>query len=548
VKDDDAGGPVPRGARGVLRQSGTTSVAAGAAVLSGLVLDVAIAAALGAGASSDAFFASATIPLGIVAIVMVGANQALVPAISTWLVKRDEPDAWRLVSAVLNRTAVLGAVLVAAAIPLAGPLMRLTAPGFDDATTAAAASALRVMMLVAPLVALAEVLRALLNARHRFAAPAAMNVVMNAVAAALVAFVVRADATAIATAYVVGAAAQLAFMVSMALRAGWRWRPTLGARDAEVRATGRLLVRPLAGAALNPLARIGEQLFVSFLPAGSLTIMRYGYRLVSAIGGAVLFRSVIVVLLPRLTRATAAGEEREVRQLARLGLRIMLVLSAALTALMAVLSKPAALALFHRGRFTADEAALLGVTLAVYAASIPGSGIQRALLAPFFARLDTSTPFRNTLYGVLANLVLVPVCLAPFGRVDEAVIGVAIAYSLAQYVNVAHAWVRLRAIGLRVGVNARTVVSLLVAAGASATVMIAGRLLLDLDAQTQRVVLLAETVLVGVVGLLVFGAVAAALGLDDLRRLRGDAGGAAAQRPPDRGVDDEEDEGRPPYP
>ena len=388
---DDAPAPDPvRGARGLIRQSGTTSVAAGAAVASGLVLDVAIAATLGAGTTSDAFFAAATIPLGIVAIVMVGANQALVPAIATWLVQRSEEETRRLVSAVFNLTAIIGALTVAVFVPLAGPLMRLTAPGFSAQTTSAAAAAARVMIAVAPLVALAEVLRALLNARQRFAAPAAMNVAMNGVAAGLVAFVLGASAPAIATAYVAGAFAQLLFMVVMSYRAGWRWRPVLGIRDPEVRATGRLIVRPLTGAGLNPLARVGEQLFVSFLPAGSLTIMRYGYRLVSAIGGAVLFRSVMVVLLPRLTRATAAGDEREARQLTRLGFRIMLVLSAGLTVVMAVLAKPPRSPCSTGAGSRATRPRCLGVTLAVYAASVPGSGIQRSLLAPFFARLDTA--------------------------------------------------------------------------------------------------------------------------------------------------------------
>ena len=511
---------VVRGARRLIRQSGTTSVAAGAAVVSGLVLDVAIAATLGANVSSDAFFAAATIPLGIVAIVMVGANQALVPAISTWLVRKDEAETWRLVSAIFNLTALLGGLLTVAAIALAGPLMRATAPGFEPSTVSLAAATARIMILVAPLVALAEVLRALLNARHRFAAPAAMNVVMNGVAAGAVVLVAGADPRGIAWAYVIGAAAQLVFMVAMALRGGWRWKATLAVRDPDVRATGRLLVRPLAGAGLNPLARVGEQMFVSFLPAGSLTIMRYGYRLVSAIGGAVLFRSVMVVLLPRLTKATAAGDEREVRQLTRLGFRIMLVLTVGLTAVMAVLAKPAAIALFHRGRFTRDEAALLGVTLAVYAASVPGSGIQRSLLAPFFARLDTSTPLRNTLYGVVANLALVPVCIAFFGHTDRAVIGVAIAYSVAQYVNVGHAWARLRATGIPIAGLGRMLAPLLVAAAASTAVMVGGSAALHLSAPHHRLALLVQTALVGLVGAGVFGGVAALLGLDDLRRLR----------------------------
>lgn len=509
-----------RGARGLVRQSGTTSVAAAAGVASGLLLDAAILASVGANAVGDAFYAAATIQLAIVSIVMVGANQALVPAISTWLVDKRESETWRLVSSTLHVTAALGTVLVLAAIPLAGPLMRLTLPGVDASIVEAAAAAVRVMMPVVPLVALAEVLRALLNARHRFAAPAAMHVVMNGVAAAVVIVATAPDAVTVGWAYVAGATAQLLFMVALALRAGWRWRASWGLRDPDIRAVGALVVRPLAGASLNPLARIGELLFVSFLPAGSITIMRTGYRLVSAIGGTVLFRSVMVVLLPRLTRATAQHDDREVRQLTRLGFRIVLVLSVGLTAVMAVLAKPGTLALFGRGKFSSEDAALLGVTLAVYALSVPGSGIQRALLAPFFARLDTRAPFRNTLYGVLANLALVPVCIAPFGGSADAVIGVAIAYSLAQYVNVAHAWIRLHAIGIRLAGVWRMLAPLLVAAAASVAAMFGGSFLVGLADETRRTALLVETGLLAIAGVVMFAGVAVLLGLDDVRRLR----------------------------
>jgi len=69
-------------------------------------------------------------------------------------------------------------------------LMRISAPGLSADHAVLAASLARVMFLLIPLVSLAEVLRALLNARAAFAVPAGMNVVMNGFAAALVVVIV----------------------------------------------------------------------------------------------------------------------------------------------------------------------------------------------------------------------------------------------------------------------------------------------------------------------------------------------------------------------
>jgi putative peptidoglycan lipid II flippase len=519
LSDDLPSEPPRDHARAVVRQSGTTSVAAGLGVAAGLLLDVAIAARLGAGLTSDAFFVAARIPLGIEAILLVAANQALVPTVSTWLVQAQEREAWRRTTLLLLAALVLGVGLALVASVLSGPLMRLTAPGLAPESLAAATRLSRILFLIVPLVGLAEVLRAVLNAQHSFAAPALMPVFLNGVAAAIILVLGRRSADVVAWAFVAGALAQLVFLAVTAWRKGFRLQAGGRLRDPEILAVGRLSVRPLVGAGLNPLARIGEQVMISFLPQGSITILAYGYRLISAIGGSVLFRSVIVVILPRLTRATANHRDDEVRQLTRLGVLIMLAISVPLTAITAVLARPAVLAIFQRGRFTASDADILGAVLAVYAASLIGSAVQRALLAPFFARLDTKVPLRNTAYGVAANLALVPVFIFPFHGSENAVIGVAAAYSLAQYVNVSHAWYRLvHDLGIRLRGIWETAVGILLAGVAMGAALLAAVYVLDPEGAGGRWGILLRTSVAGVIGVAAFAAAAAALGLFDLRR------------------------------
>jgi murein biosynthesis integral membrane protein MurJ len=490
-----------------------------AAVGSGLVLDVAIAATFGAGAATDAFFVAARLPLGLVAVVMIGANQALVPSISTWLERHGEEPTWRLVSILLSATLAGGLLLAGLSAILAGPLMALTAPGLTDARTAVAASLARVLFLVVPLVAGAEVLRALLNARYSFVIPAGMNVIMNGLAAGVV-LGIGGTINVVAWAYVAGAAAQLVFMFVAARLRGFRYRPTLAVREPEIVATGRLMIRPLIGGAANPLARVGEQMFVSFLPSGALTILNYGYRLISAIGGTVLFRSVTIALVPRLTTATVRRDEEEIHSITRLGARVMLLVAIPLTAFMAVLAEPAALLVFRRQNFTRDAAVLLGVVLAVYSASLVGSALQRAMLAPFFARLDTRTPLRNTFYGVAANLLFLPVCVLPFGRHENAIIGVAIAYSLAQYVNLAHAWYRMRRdIGVRLRGIGPSALRLGGASVLSGAAMWGLSRALALTEPMHRGELLLKIAGVGAVGLVILAASLAVLGASEVRAL-----------------------------
>jgi murein biosynthesis integral membrane protein MurJ len=485
----------------LVRQSGLTSVAAAAAVVTGLLLDATIAARFGVGAATDAFFVGARIPLGLLAIVMVGANQVLVPVFSTWFAQKRAEENHRLTSLVLAGAVLLTAAVAALGILVAYPLMRISAPGLGPADAALAASVARVMFLLIPLVSLAEVLRAFLNSRAAFIAPAGMNVVMNGLAAGIVLVFAGVDIRLVAWAYVAGASAQLTMLAVMAGRRGFRPVVTLALADPELRATGRLAIRPLLGAGLNPAARTCEQLVVSFLPSGSITTLNYGYRLISAIGGSVFFRSVMVTVLPRLTRASAAGDEAEARRITRLGLRMMLAVSLPLTAFMAVLAGPLVRVLFRRGNFTAADASLLGVVLAVYSVSLVASALQRAMLAPFFARLDTKVPLRNSFYGVAANLALLAVIVLPFRHEARTpVIGVALAYSLAQYVNLAHAWLQVRAIVTRPFAGLGRMAARLgaaSAAGAIAMLVLSERLHLDGDLRVSVLLLRAALTAAG---------------------------------------------------
>jgi putative peptidoglycan lipid II flippase len=504
VSSGDAGVARPRGQRTLFRQSAVSTVGAGAAIASGLLLDAAIALRLGAGPVSDSFFVAARLPVGLAVVLMSVATQTLVPSFARRRVEAGDDGLRRLASVALFWAAAAGVLVAIVGIVGAGPLMRLTAPGLEARQLDVAASVARTMFLIVPLVALAEVLRALLNAMHTFALPAAMNVAMNGTAAAFILAHHQRDVYVIGRAYLIGAVAQLLVMAVLAVVRGCRFSaPSLRGGDGP--ALGRLAARPLAGAALNPLARVGEQLLVSFLPSGSITILSYGNRLISAIGGGVFFRPVIVALMPRLAEARARRDARAVERDLQEGFQLMLAISLPLAAVVAVLARPMVSVVFHRGNFSNADAALLGVVLAVYAASVPGSGVQRVLLVPFYAGLDTRTPWRNTVYGVVANLALAGPLVLLFGTGNRyAVVGVAAAYALAQYVNVAHAWARLTAMGTRPRASRPFLTRLVAATGAASVAMIAVALALGLYHQTDKREVVLRTAVTALVGAVAF--------------------------------------------
>ena len=299
--------------------------------------------------------------------------------------------------------------------------MSLLAPGLDPQTLATASMLLRILVLVMPLTAWAEVLRSIANARDSFALPAAANIALNLVAASFILATSHRGVVSAAWAYVAGGIARIVVLVVWNLYLGWRpvWRASgLGGwRDTTARSALALSVRPSAGAGLAPLVRIVEGIFASFLPVGSITILNYGYRLIFAISGTVVFRSILGVLLPGLTRAAAAKDE-----------------AGLLTGLLISLGEPGAALIFNRGRVDPAQIAPLGFVLAGLALSLIPEGIQRTLQQPFYARLDTRSPLRNSLLGAGINIALIPLLVAPFAGAQEALFGIVAAFVLADWI------------------------------------------------------------------------------------------------------------------
>jgi putative peptidoglycan lipid II flippase len=511
---------VPQGARrGFIGQSATSSVAALAAVLTGLLLDVAVSVHFGAGRQSDAFFAASRIPIGVAALLMTVAVQAWVPQFVRDRREHGSASLTAFASRMFTAVLLVGLVVWGVASLLARPLMELTAPGLTAAQLDLAASMVPAIFLVVPLVAGAETVRGALNASYSFVLPAGMNVAMNVPAAAIILASGGHDIRRVAWAYVIGAGVQLLAILAVAWGHGLRIHPSMKLGDPRVWRAMRFTGRPALSTGLNLANRTAEQAVASFLPAGSITILSYAQRLISALGGGTFFRPITVALLPRLADAEHAGDTRRVVNVLYRAVRLIVVVALGLTAFTVALAGPAIHFVFHRGNFTEGKIDLLALTFAVYGFSLLGSGLQRVLLAPFYARLDTRTPLRNTFYGVIVDLVLLYPCMAIFG-VDNAyaVVGVAIAYGISQYYIVWHAWFRLRQnLPLHVRALAGFTARALVVTTVGTLVMLGLTWAFGVDGMRSRLLLFLVTGAIALVGTAVLGVLGVALAQPAMR-------------------------------
>lgn len=406
--------------------------------LLGFFRDVGIAAVLGAGVFSDAFFAALQIPNLFRRLLAEGAlNAAFVPMWQRARGESGEPGARRFGEDVLGTmvmalgaTALLCIVFAPAVVQALMPGFRVGGERFTHAVLYVRLSTAYVV--IAGVVAVAA---SRLNAEGRVAAPAFGLIIFNGVmlvavgAVLLSGLVASPRAGAILSAAVVIAGLCQAVLVGAALL---RVRePPLVPRIRWSAGMRRFYARMLPGAiaAGVPQLKLIAGAMVASSSASSVSWLYYANRLYELPLGLVSV-SVAAVVVPLVAASVSAGRREAIAaaQSRALELAVGLALPAAVA--LALLADPIAGALFERGTFGPRDTAAVAAALAALAVGLPGHALERVFGAISFAHEDTRTPMAVALGG-LAVAVLGSVALFPI----HSHVGVAAAIAMSGWVG-----------------------------------------------------------------------------------------------------------------
>lgn len=253
-------------------------------------------------------------------------------------------------------------------------------------------------------ISLAALLSGVLNATGRFAAAAAAPVLLNVVliSAMTLASLTGADVSrALIWGVPLAGAAQLALVWWAAARAGFALRPRRPRLTPELRRLVRIAVpAALAGGVVQVNLLVGQQVASYFDKAvGWLYAADRLYQLPLGVVGI----AVGIVLLPDLSRRLAAGDDSGAQNaLSRAG-EVSLALTLPSAVALIAIPLPLVSVLFERGATTASDSAAIALAVALYGLGLPAFVLQKILQPLYFAREDTTTPFRFALWAMVIN-------------------------------------------------------------------------------------------------------------------------------------------------
>ena len=367
--------------------------------VTGILVEIAIAAHLGLSKSSDTFYVAFTAPYVITDLIAATGQFSLVPFFSS-LAARHTPEEQRRGFSYAVTMFLLSLTAIALIGVVIGPwVVRAIAPGFTAAESALAGQLTRWLFIVIIPAGVAEVCRSLLLSRRHFAFPSLGGLIRNSIViASILVLFPRYGLSSIVLGYLAGYLMQFAVLaIQLAVVYPVRFSLTLtGSGEAFSRFRG-------AGAAQVGVALgwqgvvIIERVIASFLPPGTLTALNYGFKILGTLVD-LLAGSVGTAALPTLSHSVAHQDSAEERRTFQSVLHISLALVAPAMVFCLMLSPEIIRLVFEHGNFTRFMTGLMATVFFYYSLSLACFAALRILNFYLFARNEAAGFLRLSLF------------------------------------------------------------------------------------------------------------------------------------------------------
>jgi putative peptidoglycan lipid II flippase len=396
--------------------------------LLGFLRDAGVAAVLGAGPLSDAYFAALQIPNLFRRLLAEGAlNSAFVPMS---LRIRDEygPGGTRQFGEeVLGAMAVSLCGLALVCMIFAPTIVHLLAPGFrgQDERFALAVEFVRLSVPYVAVSGIVAVAAAALNAARKVAAAAFGLVIFNGVLVTVVLVLIISNAQATLGSAAIMSAAMAVAGIAQLLCVGAAWlRLETRPRRLSLKlspAARRFFILAVPGVfagGIPQLKLMAGTLVASSSPA-AVSWLYYANRLYELPLG-IISIAIAAVLGPLIAASVRSGTGASIASAQSRALEIALALSLPAAVAFAVLSEAIAGGLFQRGAFGPHDTAMVAAALTAISAGLPGHSLEKVMGAVSFAHEDTRTPMYTALCGLAAAVAGALILFPRFGHVGVA--------------------------------------------------------------------------------------------------------------------------------
>lgn len=392
-----------------------------------------LSSAFGDSPELGVFFTADRIPAFIYSILIVGTVSTVFIPIFTSYLKKDEEEAWRISSSVVNISLLIFLLLGVFAFIFAGPLIGLLSLGkFTPQQMILGRDLMRIMMLAQIILIFSSFITSILQSFRYFLIPSLAPVVYNL--GMIVGVIVLTPYIGIygaAYSVVIGAVLHLLIQLPMLKKIEYRHSFAIDIHDAGVREIFKLVPPRFFSAAINQISIIIDTSLAILISPASVVIFKFADQLqtfpVNLFGV-----SIALAALPTLSFESDDNDFKKFKETFLTSLHQMLFLVIPAAVILLVLRVPVVRIVYGASKFSWDATLATSYTVAFFSLSIFSQSAVYLITRAFYALHDTKTPLKVTGLTIPLDILISVVFIKVLGW---GVWSIALSYSISSIID-----------------------------------------------------------------------------------------------------------------
>ena len=315
----------------------------------GIFVSIFIASRYGTSFATDAFFVAIMLPLNVTRIARSTLGASVIPIFSEVIKKRGDREAWKFASSLINLILLIGLVLSVVIAFKARFFVHLLAPGLSEEAKTVGAGFLVVLAPVICLNLASNLGESLSHTYNHFLYPAIGSLAINM--GTILGLILLAGQFGLrggCIGFFVGGLIQIAVLL-YALKGYFRWyRPFIHLRTDEFRRVTLQFVPVLLCACVPMAIQWINQVFLSALGSGKISVLNYANNLVLVIPNLLVF-SFMRAVFPTLTHKATSRNKNELAEMQSRVLRLTSLLVIPIMVGLLILIRPTVELVYFRG-------------------------------------------------------------------------------------------------------------------------------------------------------------------------------------------------------
>lgn len=376
-----------------------------------LARGVVILRAFGTGMENEAFWAANRVSETLFSLVAGGAlASAFVPTFTGFLAKKQNENAWKLASSIINLVLLVISVLAIVATVFAPLIVQyLLAPGFvdDPEKFDLTVKLLRIILPSTVIFSISGLVMGILNAHQSFLFPAlAPSMYSLGMIFGVLVLSPSMGIFGLAWGVVLGALLHLLVQLPKLFKLNASYSTKLGLENPAVRQVGSLMLPRLVGVAVVQINFWVNTNLASRYSEGSVTGLTYGFTLM-LMPLMLIAQAIATASLPTFSAQAALGKLDEMRNSLSAAIRTVFLLSIPAAVGLILLRIPLIRLLYENGTtFTTQSTELVAWALLWYTIGLVGHSVVEIISRAFYAMQDTRTPVVVGVVVMSLNIIL----------------------------------------------------------------------------------------------------------------------------------------------